>query len=46
MARLTSDCAPCSDYSYDFFAYKTLEKSYLLRLNGAIVERPQHMIMR
>ena len=34
------------DFSYDFFAYKTLEKSYLLRLNGKIVERPQHMIMR
>eukprot|EP01052_Picozoa_sp_SAG31_P001522 SAG31_NODE_51_length_30464_cov_16.835628_9_plen_301_part_00 len=34
------------DFSYDFFAYKTLEKSYLLRLDGKIVERPQHMIMR
>ncbi|MFC5270985.1 ribonucleoside-diphosphate reductase subunit alpha [Adhaeribacter terreus] len=34
------------DYSYDYFGYKTLERSYLLRLNGKIVERPQHMLMR
>lgn len=31
---------------YDFFGYKTLEKSYLLKVHGKIVERPQHMIMR
>ncbi len=34
------------DYGYDYFGYKTLEKSYLLKLNGKIVERPQHMLMR
>lgn len=34
------------DYNYDFFGFKTLEKSYLLRMNGKIVERPQHMLMR
>jgi ribonucleoside-diphosphate reductase alpha chain len=34
------------DYGYDYFGYKTLEKSYLLKLNNKIVERPQHMLMR
>jgi ribonucleoside-diphosphate reductase alpha subunit len=34
------------DYGYDYFGFKTLEKSYLLRIHGKIVERPQHMIMR
>jgi ribonucleoside-diphosphate reductase alpha chain len=34
------------DYNYDFFGYKTLEKSYLMKLDGKIVERPQHMLMR
>lgn len=34
------------DFSYDYFGFKTLERSYLLRMNGKIVERPQHMIMR
>jgi ribonucleotide reductase alpha subunit len=34
------------DFSFDFFAYKTLEKSYLLRINKKIAERPQHMLMR
>eukprot|EP00446_Apocalathium_sp_SHHI-4_P037704 CAMPEP_0177309696 /NCGR_PEP_ID=MMETSP0368-20130122/9437_1 /TAXON_ID=447022 ORGANISM="Scrippsiella hangoei-like, Strain SHHI-4" /NCGR_SAMPLE_ID=MMETSP0368 /ASSEMBLY_ACC=CAM_ASM_000363 /LENGTH=813 /DNA_ID=CAMNT_0018768593 /DNA_START=1 /DNA_END=2442 /DNA_ORIENTATION=+ len=34
------------DYDYDYFGFKTLERSYLLRLNGKIVERPQHMWMR
>lgn len=34
------------DYGYDYFGYKTLERSYLLKLNGKIVERPQHMLMR
>ena len=29
-----------------FFGFKTLERSYLLKLNGQIVERPQHMLMR
>jgi ribonucleoside-diphosphate reductase alpha chain len=34
------------DFSFDYFGFKTLERAYLLRLNGQIVERPQHMIMR
>lgn len=34
------------DFNYQYFGFKTLERSYLLKLNGHIVERPQHMIMR
>lgn len=34
------------DYDYDYFGFKTMEKSYLLRLQDRIVERPQHMLMR
>ncbi|MDX1544094.1 MAG: ribonucleotide reductase N-terminal alpha domain-containing protein, partial [Christiangramia sp.] len=34
------------DFGYDYFGFKTLERSYLLKLNGKIVERPQHMLMR
>ena len=34
------------DFNYDFFGFKTLERSYLLRKDGKIVERPQHMLMR
>ncbi len=34
------------DFGYDYFGFKTLEKSYLLKINGKVVERPQHMIMR
>lgn len=34
------------DFAYDFFGFKTLERSYLPKLNGVIVERPQHMLMR
>ncbi len=34
------------DFGYDYFGFKTLEKSYLLKLNGKVAERPQHMIMR
>lgn len=34
------------DFSYDYFGYKTLERSYLIRLDGKVVERPQHMLMR
>eukprot|EP00438_Fugacium_kawagutii_P017141 Skav217504 [mRNA] locus=scaffold1908:322142:327949:- [translate_table: standard] len=34
------------DFGYDYFGFKTLEKSYLLRVNGKSVERPQHLIMR
>jgi len=34
------------DFSYDYFGFKTLERSYLLRRNGQVAERPQHMLMR
>ena len=34
------------DFCYDYFGFKTLERSYLLRINGQIAERPQHMLMR
>ena len=34
------------DFSYDYFGFKTLERSYLLRTDGQIAERPQHMLMR
>jgi ribonucleoside-diphosphate reductase alpha subunit len=34
------------DYGFDYFGFKTLEKSYLLKVDGKVVERPQHMYMR
>jgi len=34
------------DFRYDYFGFKTLERSYLLKLDGQIAERPQHMLMR
>ena len=34
------------DYLIDYFGFKTLERAYLMRINGVIVERPQHMWMR
>lgn len=34
------------DFGYDYFGFKTLERSYLLKMNGMVAERPQHMIMR
>jgi ribonucleoside-diphosphate reductase alpha chain len=34
------------DFGYDYFGFKTLERSYLLKINGKVAERPQHMIMR
>ena len=34
------------DFGFDYFGFKTLEKSYLLKINGKIAERPQHMYMR
>lgn len=33
------------DYSYDYFGFKTLERSYLLRVNGKIAERPQVLVV-
>ena len=34
------------DFNYDYFGFKTLERAYLMRIVGKIVERPQHMLMR
>ncbi|KAI3907786.1 hypothetical protein MKW92_048103 [Papaver armeniacum] len=34
------------DFDYDYFGFKTLERSYLLKVQGKVVERPQHMLMR
>lgn len=34
------------DFGYDYFGFKTLERSYLLKIDGEVVERPQHMLMR
>ncbi len=34
------------DYEFDYFGFKTLERSYLLKMNGKVVERPQQMLMR
>jgi len=34
------------DFGYDFFGFKTLERSYLLKMYGKVAERPQHMLMR
>lgn len=34
------------DFNYNYFGFKTLERSYLLRINGKVAERPQHLIMR
>ncbi len=34
------------DFGYDYFGFKTLERSYLLKINGSVAERPQHMVMR
>ena len=34
------------DYMFDYFGFKTLERSYLFKINGKVVERPQHMYMR
>jgi len=44
--RLDSTIIYNRDYGYDYFGFKTLERSYLLKLNGKIAERPQHMLMR
>ncbi len=44
--RLNSAIIYERDYHFDFFGFKTLEKSYLLKVDGKIVERPQHMFMR
>lgn len=44
--RIDSEIAYSRDFEYDYFGFKTLEKSYLLKVDGEIVERPQQMLMR
>ncbi|SHJ74697.1 ribonucleoside-diphosphate reductase alpha chain [Reichenbachiella agariperforans] len=45
-ALLDSSIIYDRDFGYDYFGFKTLERSYLMKLDGQIVERPQHMLMR
>ncbi|EFJ20157.1 hypothetical protein SELMODRAFT_109545 [Selaginella moellendorffii] len=45
-AKLDSEIIYDRDFDYDYFGFKTLERSYLLKVNGRVVERPQHMLMR
>ncbi|EDW28361.1 GL19156 [Drosophila persimilis] len=44
--RLNSAIIYDRDFGYNYFGFKTLERSYLLKINGKIAERPQHMLMR
>ena len=44
--KLNSAIIYSRDYSYNYFGFKTLERSYLLKIHGKVVERPQHMLMR
>merc|ERR1719510_2590714 len=44
--RLNSAIIYDRDFSYQYFGIKTLERSYLLKIDGKVVERPQHMLMR
>lgn len=45
-ALLDSTIVYDRDFNYDYFGFKTLERSYLLKIDGKIAERPQHMLMR
>ncbi|MBT31298.1 MAG: ribonucleoside-diphosphate reductase subunit alpha [Thalassobius sp.] len=45
-AKLDESIIYNRDYNFDYFGFKTLERSYLLKVNGKVVERPQHMLMR
>ncbi|KAJ8510924.1 hypothetical protein OPV22_001358 [Ensete ventricosum] len=45
-AHLDSEIIYDRDFDYDYFGFKTLERSYLLKVCGKVVERPQHMLMR
>ncbi|XP_780425.2 ribonucleoside-diphosphate reductase large subunit [Strongylocentrotus purpuratus] len=44
--RLNSAVLYDRDFEYNYFGFKTLERSYLLKINGKVAERPQHMLMR
>lgn len=43
---INETCNYTRDYIFDYFGFKTLEKSYLMKLNGKVIERPQHLYMR
>ena len=45
-ALLDSSIIYDRDFNYDYFGFKTLERSYLLKVDGKVIERPQHMLMR
>ncbi|XP_031838771.1 ribonucleoside diphosphate reductase large subunit [Nomia melanderi] len=44
--KLNSSIIYDRDFNYNYFGFKTLERSYLLKIHGKVVERPQHMLMR
>ena len=44
--ELDSAIVHSRDHNFDYFGFKTLEKSYLLKLDGRVAERPQYMYMR
>jgi ribonucleoside-diphosphate reductase subunit M1 len=44
--RLNSAIVSNRDFNYQYFGFKTLERSYLLKIDGKVVERPQHMLLR
>lgn len=44
--KLNSSLVYSRDYLFDYFGFKTLEKAYLMKVNGVVVERPQHMFLR
>lgn len=45
-ARLECEINYDRDFDYDYFGFKTLQRSYLLKIGGKVAERPQHMLMR
>ncbi|KAI7730079.1 hypothetical protein M8C21_009896 [Ambrosia artemisiifolia] len=45
-AKLDREIVYERDFDYDYFGFKTLERSYLLKIEGKVVETPQHMLMR
>ena len=44
--RINAEIIHNRDFKFNFFGFKTLERSYLLKINGVVVESPQNMIMR
>jgi ribonucleoside-diphosphate reductase alpha chain len=44
--KFNSHIAYNRDYMFDYFGFKTLERGYLMKVNGVVVERPQHLFMR